>query len=62
MEHSQVARIEELAKRLQLGQGEVMRIAHELVGEEVASLYNLDRAELTRIVCHLDALQLAGVA
>ena len=58
---TEVERIEELARKLQLGQGEVMRIANEVVSDhEVASLYDLERAELTAIVCYLDQLQLVG--
>jgi len=59
MQH-EVERIEELARKLQLGQGEVMRIAAELMGHEVVSLYDLERAQLTRIVSHLDALALVA--
>lgn len=54
----EIRRIEQLAEKLQLGQGEVLRVAAELIGEEVVSLYDLDRAQLTRLVSHLDALQL----
>lgn len=60
MQQHEVAQIEQLARKLQLGQGEVMRIAAELMAHEVTSLYDLDRAQLTRIVSHLDALQLVA--
>lgn len=58
----EIEQIEQLANKRQLGQGEVMRIAAEVVGHEVASLYDLDRAQLTRIVGYLDALELIGTA
>lgn len=58
----QVAQIERIAELLGLGQGEVMQIAAELMGHEIASLYDLDRAQLTRILSHLDSLQLVGTA
>jgi len=50
--------IDQLAKRQQLGQGEVMRIAAQTFGREVVSLYDLDRAELTQLTAALDALEL----
>jgi hypothetical protein len=61
METHQVHVIEQLAKKLGLGQGEVMRLAHEITGTEVPTLYDLDRAEGDRMIVYLDSLQLAGV-
>ncbi len=60
MENHQVHVIEQLARKLQLGQGEVMRLAHEIMGAEVATLYDLSRAEADRLIVYLDQLQLVG--
>ena len=61
MEGHQLRIIEQLAQKLQLGQGDVMRLAHEIAGEEVASLYDLDRRQTDRLIVALDSLMLAGV-
>ena len=63
MEHHQVHVIEQLAPKLRLGQGEVMRLAHEIAGfdGELSTLYELDRAQADRLIVYLDSLQLAGV-
>lgn len=61
MEGHQLRIIEQLAQKLQLGQGDVMRLAAEIAGEEVASLYDLDRAQTDRLIVALDSLMLAGV-
>ena len=62
MEGHQLKIIEQLAAKLGLGQGDVMRLAAETAGEEVASLYDLDRAQTDRLIVALDSLMLAGVA
>lgn len=62
MEDHQVRIIEQLAHKLQLGQGDIMRLAQEIAHEEVATLYDLDRAEIDRLIVYLDSLMLAGVA
>ena len=61
MEAHQLAIIEQLAAKLQLGQGDIMRLAHEIAGQEVATLYDLDRAETDLLIVTLDKLMLAGV-
>jgi hypothetical protein len=61
MEGHQLRIIEQLAEKLQLGQGDVMRLACEIAGEEVASLYDLDRAQTDCLIVTLDKLMLAGV-
>lgn len=58
MEHHQVHVIEQLAKSLGLGQGEVMRLAAEVSGVdgEISTLYELDRAQGDRLIVALDSL------
>ena len=62
MENHQVRIIEQLAAKLQLGQGEIMRLAHEIAHHEIASLYDLDRVQADRLIVYLDSLMLAGVS
>jgi ATP-dependent protease HslVU (ClpYQ) peptidase subunit len=62
MEGHQLKIIEQLAAKLQLGQGDIMRLASEIAGEEVASLYDLDRRQTDCLIVALDSLMLAGVA
>ena len=62
MEGHQLKIIEQLAEKLGLGQGDVMRLAHEIAGEEVATLYDLDRGQTDCLIVALDSLMLAGVA
>lgn len=61
MEHHQVHVIEQLARRLGLGQGEVMRLAAEVaaVDGELSTLYELDRAQTDRLIVALDSLLLS---
>jgi ATP-dependent protease HslVU (ClpYQ) peptidase subunit len=61
MENHQVHVIEQLAQKLQLGQGDIMRLAHEIAHEEIPTLYDLNRAQADRLIVHLDSLLLAGV-
>jgi hypothetical protein len=56
MEHHQVRIIEQLAGKLQLGQGEVMRIAHEIAHEEIPTLYDLSREQGDVLIVALDSL------
>lgn len=58
MENHQVHVIEQLAARLQLGQGEVRRLAAEVAGVdgELATLYELTRAQADQLIVALDAL------
>lgn len=56
MENHQIHVIEQLAQRLQMGQGEVLRIAAEVAGHELATLYDLDRKESDALICSLDSL------
>lgn len=62
MEGHQLRIIEQLAQKLQLGQGDVMHLAREIAGEEITSLYDLDRQQTDRLIVALDTLMLAGVA
>lgn len=61
MEGHQLKIIEQLADKLGLGQGDVMRLAHEIAGEEVPTLFDLDRQQTDRLIVALDSLMLAGV-
>ncbi len=61
MEGHQMRIVEQLAERLGLGQGDIMRLAYEITGEESATLYDLDRRETDRLIVALDSLCLAGV-
>jgi hypothetical protein len=61
MENHQLRIIEQLAEKLQLGQGEVMRLAREIAGEEVVTLYDLDRAQTDCLIVALDSLAAVGV-
>ncbi len=60
MHDKQIRLIEQLADRLGLGQGDVMRIANEIAGHELSTLYALDRAEGDRLIVYLDSLALVG--
>lgn len=61
MEGHQLRIIEQLAGELGLGQGDVMRLAHEIAGEEIATLYDLDRRQTDCLIVALDSLMLSGV-
>ena len=60
MEKHQVAIIEQLARKLGLGQGEVYQLAAQIAGVEVPTLYDLDRAQADQLIVYLDSLQLVG--
>lgn len=60
MENHQLRIIEQQAEKLGLGQGEVMRIAHEITGIEVPTLFDLDRAETDQLIVALDSYALVG--
>jgi hypothetical protein len=61
MEDHQVRIIEQLARKLGLGQGEIMRLAAEVAGEEIASLYDLDRRQINSLIVALESIEFAGV-
>lgn len=61
MEGHQLRIIEQNAQKLGLGQGDVMKLAREIAGAEVVTLYDLDRRETDRLIVALDDLMLAGV-
>lgn len=56
MENHQLHVVEQLADRLGMSQGEVLRIAHEVAGGEVATIFDLDRREADALICSLDSL------
>lgn len=56
MENHQVRIVEQLAEKMSLGQGEVMRVAHEIAGEELPTLYDLTREQGDRLIVALDSL------
>lgn len=60
METSQVRTVEQLAERMSLGQGEVMRVANEIAGEEVHSLYQLSREQGNALIVALESLVCVG--
>jgi hypothetical protein len=59
MDNHQMRVIEQLAQKLQLGQGQVMQLAYEITHREAATLYDLDRVEADRLIVYLDSLHLA---
>lgn len=61
MEGHQLKIIEQLAEKLGLGQGDIMRFAYEITGEEASTLYDLDRQQTDSLIVALDSLMLAGV-
>ncbi len=56
MENHQLHVIEQLADRLGMSQGEVLRIAHEVAGGEIVTIFDLDRKESDALICSLDSL------
>jgi hypothetical protein len=62
MEAHQLHIIEQRAAKLGLGQGDVMRLACEIAGEYVHSLYQLDRPQTDCLIVTLDTLPLAQAA
>lgn len=56
MERHQVHIIEQLARQMSLGQGEVLRLASEIVGHEIPTLYDLTREQSDVLIVALDSL------
>lgn len=56
MENYQLHVVEQLAAKGAMSQGEVKQIAQELVGHELATIFELDRSESDRLIVALDAL------
>jgi hypothetical protein len=60
MERHQVGIIDQQAQKLGLGQGEVFQLANQIAGQELASLYDLDRAQADQLIVALDNLLAAA--
>ncbi len=60
MEPRQLRVIEQLAERRQLGQGDIMRLAAEIHGQELPTLFDLSRAEADALIVYLDQLEVVG--
>ena len=60
MEDRQLRVIEQLAAKMQLGQGEIMRMANEIAGQELSTLFNLTRAEADKLIVYIEQLQEVG--
>lgn len=56
MENHQLHVVEQLADRLGMGQGEVLRIATEVAGHEIVTIFDLSRAESDSLIVSLDSL------
>jgi len=60
MEDRQLRVIEQLAAKMQLGQGDIMRMANEIHGTEIPTLFDLSRSEADKLIVYIEQLQEVG--